>query len=74
MIAILPYAPEHKAMLPKEGMWRPLPAREVAEAAWAAYGGDKLHTYVPQELGELVIEAAKRPEAIRDRRVAGSPF
>ena len=66
--------PEHKAMLPKEGMWRPLPAREVAEAAWAAYGGDKLHNYVPQELGELVIEAAKRPEAIRDRRVAGSPF
>ena len=63
-----------KAMLPKEGMWRPLSARSVAEAAWAAYTGKKLHIYVPHELTDLVQEVALAPETIRDRRVAGQPF
>jgi NAD(P)-dependent dehydrogenase (short-subunit alcohol dehydrogenase family) len=63
-----------KAMLPSQGMWRPLPASTVAEAVWAAYEGSGLHVYVPEELSALVLEAASQPEAIRDRRIAGSVF
>lgn len=65
---------ESKAMLPTQGMWRALPASAVAEAAWAAYAGTGLHIYVPEELKDLVREAASNPEAVRDRRIAGSPF
>jgi NAD(P)-dependent dehydrogenase (short-subunit alcohol dehydrogenase family) len=65
---------EVKAMLPKEGMWRMMPARAVAETLWAAYQGDKVHYYVPNELIDYDLEATRTPEAIRDRRAAGQPF
>jgi NAD(P)-dependent dehydrogenase (short-subunit alcohol dehydrogenase family) len=64
-------APEQKALLPKEGMLRVLPAYAVADAVWAAYQGDKLHWYVPAELAAYDIEVTTRPEATRDRRIAG---
>ena len=65
---------ESKARLPSQGMWRPLPASAVADAVWAAYEGSSLHVYVPEELKALVLEAAAQPQAVRDRRIAGSPF
>jgi len=63
--------PAHKAALPKTGMLRVLSAEAVAEVVLAAYHGDKLHWYVPEELAAYDVEVTTRPEAARDRRVAG---
>ena len=61
----------HKAALPKEGMLRVLPAEAIADVVWAAWQGDKLHWYVPAELADYDVEVTRRPEAARDRRIAG---
>ena len=53
------------------GMLRGLSAEAVAEVVLAAYHGDKLHWYVPEELAAYDVEVTTRPEAARDRRVAG---
>jgi NAD(P)-dependent dehydrogenase (short-subunit alcohol dehydrogenase family) len=60
-----------RARLPKEGMLRTLPAQAIADTVWAAYAGDRLHWYVPIELSDYDIEVTRRPEAARDRRIAG---
>ena len=60
-----------KAQLPTEGMLRVLPARAIAETVWAAYAGDGLHWYMPAELSDYDVEVTRRPEAARDRRIAG---
>ena len=62
---------DKKALLPKEGMLRMLPAEAIADAVWSAYQGDKVHWYVPSELANYDIEVTSRPEAARDRRIAG---
>lgn len=64
-------AADAKAALPSEGMWRVMPAQAVAEAAWQAYHGNRLHWYVPAELAELDRQASVAPEAIRDAQIAG---
>lgn len=64
---------EDKAMLPTEGPFRPISADLVAEAAWAAWEGNRVHWFVPEELAPLDLEARAKPEVIRDRRIAGSP-
>lgn len=69
--AILP--DEMKAAAPKEGMWRLMPAKAVADVVWQAYHSDKLHWYVPEELAAHEIEVATAPEAIRDSRI-GTAF
>ena len=61
-----------KAALPTEGMWRVLPAEAVAEAAWQAYHGDKVHWFIPPELAELDRQSTAAPEAVRDALVARS--
>jgi NAD(P)-dependent dehydrogenase (short-subunit alcohol dehydrogenase family) len=61
-----------KARLPKEGMLRVLTAEEVADVAWQAWHGAKVHWYVPSELADYDLEVTARPEAARDRRIAGS--
>ena len=63
--------PAQKAALPKTGMLRVLSADAVAEVVLAAYRGDKLHWYVPDELAAYDVEVTTRPEAARDRRIAG---
>jgi NADP-dependent 3-hydroxy acid dehydrogenase YdfG len=68
--AILPEAA--KASAPREGMWRLLPARAVAEAVWEAYRSDKLHWYVPPELFEFDQQATAAPEAVRDAMAGGA--
>ena len=60
-----------KARMPTEGMLRVLPAEAIAQAVWEAYHGDKLHWYVPAELADYAVEVTTRPEAARDRRIAG---
>jgi len=62
---------KEKALLPKEGMLRVLPPEAVAQAAWDAYHGDKLHWYVPEELAAYDLHVTKHPETVRDDRIAG---
>ena len=39
--------------LPKEGAYRLMPATAIAEAVWAAYeNSDRIHFYVPEEVGD----------------------
>lgn len=65
---------ELRGILPKEGMWRLMPPRAVAEAVMAAYDGKKLHHYVPEDLFDYDKEATLTPEVVRDRRAAGGLF
>lgn len=50
-----------------EGMFRLIPATAVAEVVWAAYHDDpeRLHWFVPEELGELDKASALDPEGTR---------
>ena len=66
--AILP--DQAKLAAPKEGMWRLLPGRAVAEAVWGAYHTDKIHWYVPPELHEFDTQATASPEGVRDAMIA----
>jgi short-subunit dehydrogenase len=59
---------ELKAVFPKEGMWRVMPASAVAEAVWSAYESKQLHWYVPAELAEYDVEITASP---RRRATAG---
>jgi NAD(P)-dependent dehydrogenase (short-subunit alcohol dehydrogenase family) len=59
---------------PKEGMFRPIAAIEVAKVVWEAYHTDKLHWYVPPEIFELDKAATLTPERVRDDMLAGSFF
>ncbi len=61
---------EMRAIAPKDGMWRLTPARDVAEAVWAAYHGDVLHSYVPAELKDFHRQVVDTPEAVREERTA----
>jgi NAD(P)-dependent dehydrogenase (short-subunit alcohol dehydrogenase family) len=69
--AILP--PEAKENAPKEGMWRLIPPMEVAKVVWAAYHDEpqRLHWFVPPEIGELDKQSALAPEAVRDGMAGG---
>ena len=53
---------------PAEGMWRLIPAGEVAETVWTAYGSDMLHWYIPEELKAFDLRAVREPEAVREER------
>ena len=50
-----PAASNANANAPKTGMFRLTPARAVAECVWNVYGSDKLHWYVPPELGRIDV-------------------
>jgi short-subunit dehydrogenase len=56
---------------PKEGMFRLIHPREVAKVVWKAYGSDKLHWFVPEEIAELDKASALSPEAVRDQMASG---
>jgi len=59
---------ETKENLPDTGMWRMIPAENVAEAVWASYHdkSGKLHWYVPEELLKLEAIVAADVEKARD--------
>ena len=65
---------DEKAVLPQDGMWRPLPAESVADLVWEAYQGDKLHWYIPAELADLDVRSTTDPESVRDDFIAGRPL
>jgi NAD(P)-dependent dehydrogenase (short-subunit alcohol dehydrogenase family) len=55
---------------PKEGPFRLVPPRQVAEAVWRCYEGDpRLHWYVPEEIEDIDRAKASAPEAMRDARI-----
>ena len=58
--------PEMKAVLPPDGPWRLVQPSEIAEAVWRAYGEDRIHWYVPEELHALHVQATQAPEQTRD--------
>jgi short-subunit dehydrogenase len=60
-----PTEEEFYANAPKSGMFRLTPARAVAECVWEAYGSDKLHWYVPKEIGRIDILKALAPRFTR---------
>jgi NAD(P)-dependent dehydrogenase (short-subunit alcohol dehydrogenase family) len=49
------------------GMFRVVPSSAVANTVWAAYHSDKLHWYVPEDLAELALAAARSPETVREQ-------
>jgi NAD(P)-dependent dehydrogenase (short-subunit alcohol dehydrogenase family) len=57
--------------LPKEGMWRLVPAEAVAEVVWASYHDQsrKLHWYVPKELAEFQRMVTDDIEGERNARL-----
>jgi NAD(P)-dependent dehydrogenase (short-subunit alcohol dehydrogenase family) len=56
---------EFYANTPKKGMFRLMPASSVAECAWEAYHGDKLHWYVPKEIRRIDVIKALAPQFLR---------
>lgn len=70
-----PILPEEaKALAPKEGMWRLMPAEAVAETVWKAYHDTRLHWYVPEDLEEQERTVVEDIEAVRDGYAGGSMF
>ena len=63
--AILPPGAAERA--PKDGMFRLIPPIEVAKIVWEAYNSDKLHWFVPEEIGELDKASANNPEQLREQ-------
>lgn len=64
---VAPTEEEFRANAPKKGMFRLMPATSVAEAAWKAYGSERLHWYVPEGLRWIERIKAISPEAMRSR-------
>ena len=51
-------------------MWRLVKPREVAQTVWDAYGADKLHWYIPEELRDFHLQVVAEPEVVREERTA----
>ena len=66
---ILP--PGASAMAPTEGPFRLTQPSAVAQAVWDSYTSDRLHWYVPEEIGDLDRAAALNPEAFREQISGG---
>ena len=70
-----PILPEGAAAnAPKEGMFRAIPPIEVAKVVWEAYSSDKLHWYVPPEIGDLDKAAGNAPEMVREQIATTGPI
>ena len=75
--AILDSSPNHsdddismsdvRANAPKEGPFRLIPARAVAECVWDAYHSEQLHWYVPEEIGDIDRAKAAGAELVREQ-------
>ncbi len=53
--------------LPKEGAYRLMPASAIAEAVWSAYeNSDRIHFYVPEEVGDTDRVKAQDINIARD--------
>lgn len=60
---------------PTEGMFRLMPASSVADSVWDAYQTpEKLHWYVPEEIGDLDKAAGNTPELVREQIKSTGPL
>ena len=72
-----PSEEEFYANAPKSGMFRLTPPSAVAECVWNAYDSNRLHWYVPKEIGRIDMIKALAPRFTRSmvgrnvRRLAG---
>jgi NAD(P)-dependent dehydrogenase (short-subunit alcohol dehydrogenase family) len=67
-------AEEIRATAPKKGMFRLMPARSVAQAAWQAYHHpSRLHWYVPKSIQWIDRLKGLSPEFVRGRIVKSLP-
>jgi NAD(P)-dependent dehydrogenase (short-subunit alcohol dehydrogenase family) len=72
-----PSEEEFYAGAPKRGMFRLTPPSAVADCVWKAYRSDRLHWYVPREIGRIDLIKALAPRFTRTmvgrniRRLAG---
>lgn len=64
-----PTEDEFYANAPKTGPFRLTPPEAVAETVWSAYHGDKIHWYVPKEIGRIDLMKAFAPKMVRNRIV-----
>lgn len=55
---------------PSDGMWRLVHPTEIAETVGKAYGSERLHWYVPEDLKAFALQVVTNPEAVREERVA----
>jgi NAD(P)-dependent dehydrogenase (short-subunit alcohol dehydrogenase family) len=62
--------PEFAKSLPKEGPWRVVPSKAVADVVWASYHdkGGKLHWFVPEDLKDYYLAIVDNVEAERNAR------
>lgn len=61
-----PSEEEFYARAPKRGMFRLTPPTAIAECVWKAYGSDRLHWYVPGEIGRIDVVKALAPKFTRN--------
>lgn len=72
-----PTEDEFYARAPKKGMFRLTPPSAIAECVWKAYSSDRLHWYVPAEIGRIDVVKALAPRFTRNlmaknvRRLSG---
>ncbi len=59
-----------RRMAPAEGMWRLVQPSEVARTVMEAYGSDKLHWYIPEDLRAFHAQVVAEPEVVREERTA----
>lgn len=70
---ILPEGTQDNA--PTEGTFRLMPASSVADSVWDAYHTpEKLHWYVPEEIGDLDKAAGNTPELVREQIKSTGPL
>ena len=62
-----PTEDEFYASAPKSGPFRLTPPEAVAETVWSAYHGDKIHWYVPKDIGWIDWVKAFSPKMVRNR-------
>lgn len=67
---------EAKENAAKDGMFRLVPALDVAKAVWSSYHDkpERLHWFVPKEIGDLDKASALDPEGTRDSIAATGPL
>lgn len=67
---------EAKANAPEDGMFRLVQPIEVAKAVWASYhdNPERLHWFVPEEIGDLDKASALDPEGTRAGIAAQGPI
>ena len=63
-----------RSTLPSDGMWRLIPAEDIAKTVYRAYEEDKIHWYVPEDLEDLEKLVVEDPVKARDEVISTGPM